>query len=390
MENISKIGAKNLHDFFRPYKKHLGRSDGQKIFSFAKGMIEGKTVQMCEAGRFSEKEINPKTYCTKISETIRKIDHIPKVHLSKLTNRKFKHLIIDESDIQRRYARKIHCVEKVRDGSIGEVNGQGYPLIAVIGVTENDEYIPLILRRYSEIQKARLECVEDILKTFGVDCGAIWILDRGFDDKKFIAELLKKEQQFIIRLDRNGGERSLEVKGAETEKFKVSELTAHMEKIGYRRVYMPGRSEELTLVHYFHGKKEPLAVLTTLSPKTPKKAKSTARLYLNRWKIEDYLLFIKQRFSLEKMMVQLPQSVDGLLSMVLISSHFIMKETFEIEKGELKVAYRWWKRKENAEICWSSVARFYRFLFSEWDLTGRNLRTPHAPPNPLQLRLIRS
>lgn len=390
MYNSTKIAAKKLHDFFRPYKKHLGRSDGEKIFSFAKGIIEGKTVQMCEAGRFSEKEISPKTYCTKISETIGKIDHIPKIHLSKLANKHFKYFIIDESDIQKRYAKKIHCIEKVRDGSTGEVNGQGYPLIAVIGVTEEDEYIPLILRRYSEIQKARIKCVEDILRTFGIDCGAIWILDRGFDDKKFIAELLEKEQQFIIRLDRNGGERSLEVRGVETEKFKISELTAHMGKIGYRRAYMPGRNEELTLIHYSHGKKEPLAVLTTLSPKTSKEAKSAARLYLNRWKIEDYLLFIKQRFNLEKMMVQLPRNVDGLLSMVLVLSHFIMKETFEIEKGELEAAYRWWRKRENADICWSSVARFYRFLFSEWNLTGRNLRTSHSPPNPLQLRLIHS
>lgn len=388
MENVSKIAVKNLHDFFRTYKKHLGRSDGLKMFSFAKGMIEGKTVQMCEAGRFSEKEIKPKTYCTKISETIGQIGRIPEIHLSKFISRKFKYFIIDESDIQKRYAKKIRCIEKVRDGSTGEVNGQGYPLIAVIGVTGDGEYIPLILRRYSEIQKARLKCVEEILETFGVDCEAIWILDRGFDDKKFIAELLKKEQQFIIRLDRNGGQRSLEVRGAETEKWKISELTAHMGKIGYRRVYMPKRNEELTLISYAHGKKEPLAILTTLSPKTLKKAKSAARLYLNRWKIEDFLFFIKQRFTLEKIMVQLPENVDGLLHMVLISSHFVMKETFEIEKGELKAVYGWWRKKENADVCWSSVARFYQFLFKEWKLTRRNLRTPRDPPNPLQLRLI--
>lgn len=366
----------------------LGKADGQKVFSFLKGMIEGRTVQMCEAGRFSEGWIIPKTYCTKVSETIRRIDHIPKTHLSKFSKRKFKYFIIDESDIQRRYAKRIDGIEKVRDGSTGEVNGQGYPLIAVISVTEDGEYIPLILRRYSEIQLARLECVEEILKIFGVDCGAIWILDRGFDDKKFIALLLEKEQQFVIRLDRNGGERSLEVRGVETERWKVSELTAHMGEIGYRRVYMPKRKEELTLIHYSHGKKEPLAVLTTLSPKTTKKAKKTAKIYLNRWKIEDYLLFIKQRFNLEKMMVQLPENVDGLLTMTLIASHFVMKETFGMEKSELKIAFKWWERRENASLCWSSMARFYQFLFKEWTLTRHNLRTSSDPPNPLQLRLI--
>lgn len=359
-----------------------------KIFSFLKGVIEGRTVQMCEAGRFSEPEIRPKTYCTKILETLGAIKILMEIHLRKFRNKKFKYFIIDESDIQKPHARKLKAIEKVRDGSVGNPYGQGYPLIAVIGVSVEGEYIPLILRRYEEIQKARLWCVEKILNTFSPDNGAIWILDRGFDDRKFINELLAKEQQFIIRLDRNYGERGLEVRGAENEVRKISELTAHMQKIGYRRVYMPKRKEELTLIHYNHGKKEPLALLTTLSPTTPKKAKRTALIYLNRWKIEDYLLFIKQRFRLEKMMVQLPEHVDGLLTVVLIAGHFVMRETFEMKNGELLTAFRWWRRKENTTLCWSSVSRFYRFLFKNWTLTSRNLRTGHSPPNPLQLKLL--
>lgn len=361
---------------------------GRKIFLFLKGVIEGRTIQMCEAGRFSEPWIKPKTFCSKILESLGAIRIIMEIHLMKFRKRKFKYFIIDESDIQRKYSRKIKGIEKVRDGSTGNLYGQGYPLIAVIGVTMDGEYIPLILRRYAEIQKARLWCVKKILDTFGPDNVAVWILDRGFDDKKFIAELLKKEQQFVIRLDRKGGERSLMVKGVESEIRKVSELTAHMEKIGYRKVYMPKRKEELTLIHYAHGKKEPLAVLTTLSPGTLNQAKKAARIYLNRWKIEDYLLFIKQRFLLEKMMVQIPEHVDGLLAVVLVAGHFVMKETFEMETSELLVGFRWWKRKENATLCWSSVARFYQFFFRNWTLVDHNLRTSLSPPNPLQLKLI--
>lgn len=388
MNNSTKIAAKKLHDFFRTYGQYLGRVLERKIFSFLKGIIEGRTVQMCEAGRFSEPKIRPKTYCTKILKILGSLEILTIIHLKKFRKRKFKYFIIDESDIQKTHAKKLKEIGKVRDGSTGNLYGQGYPLIAVIGVTVQGEYIPLIFRRYCEIQKARLWCMKKILDNFGPDNGAVWILDRGFDDKKFIAELLRREQQFLIRLDRKGGERSLEVRGVESEIRRISELSAHMQKIGYRRVYMPKREEELTLIHYAHGKNEPLALLTTLSPKTLNQAKKVAKTYLNRWKVEDYLLFIKQRFFLEKMMVQIPEHVDGLLAVVLMASHFVMKETFEMETSELSTTFKWWKKKENANLCWSSVARFYRFLFRNWTLIPRNLRTAHSPPNPLQLKLI--
>ena len=387
MNNSTKFAAKNLHDFFRSYQKYLCRVNGCKIFSFLKGMIQGRTVQMCEAGRIVEPKKTPKNFCEKISKILRIIDYIAKIHLCKFRKRKFKYFIIDESDIQRRYAKKIKAIEKVRDGSLGNNDGNGYPLIAVIGITVDGEYIPLILRRYIEIQKARIECVDDILKVFGPDHGAVWLLDRGFDDKKFMDLLLYNQQEFLIRLDRKGGERCLEVEDG--ERYTVSQLTAHMEKVGYRRVYLPKSRIEVSLIHYHsHGKKEPMALLTTLSPRSLKQAKIIAKMYITRWKIEDYLLFIKQRFNLEKMMVQLPENVDGVLVMTLIASHFVMKETFEMEKSQLKVAFEWWRKRENATICWSAVCRFYQYMFRNWEITPRNLRTSFPPPNPFQLQLF--
>jgi hypothetical protein len=332
---------------------------------------------MSEAGRHAEPEIKPKTYCTKISDFLGTIQSLAQIHLLKFTKRKFIYFIIDESDIQRIYAKKLRGIKKVRDGSTGNNHGRGYPLMAVIGITKDGEGIPLILRRYNEIQKARKQCMEDIINTFGPDHGAVWLLDRGFDDKKFINKLLDENQEFIIRLDRQGGQRNLELKDIDgnKENYLVSKLTEHMKKVGYRRVYMPKRNEKLSLVHYCHGKKEPLALLTTLSPQTSRKAINTAMRYLERWKIETYLLFIKQSFELEKIMIQLPQNVDGLLTTVLIASHFIMKEKHEMAKNNLKCLFDVWAKKEGASLCWSSVARFYRYLFKKWSLIYHRLRS---------------
>jgi hypothetical protein len=382
------FAAKSLHDFFRSFKKELSRPDGKKCFGMLKGIIEGKTVQLSEAGRHAEPAITPKTYCTKISGLLESVEFIADIQLKKSKKKKFKYFILDESDIQKTYARKIE-VEKVRDGSTGNNNGKGYGLICVVGVTDEGEYVPLILSRYTSIGLAKMEAIKTIVKTFGSDHGAVWLMDRGYDDSKIFNLLLDEKQEFLIRLDRQGGQRSLYVNDPEEkdehERYPVSMLTGHMKKVGYRKVRLPKREEGLTLVHYDHGKEEPLALLTTLSVRTKKQAEKTAKKFLNRWKIEDYFRFIKQRFELEGMMIHTTKRVDGLLAVVLVASAFVMEQTHKITKSPLGACYKVWQKKERCDLNWSSVNRFYRYLFHDWNLT---LRTTFKPPDPCQLALF--
>lgn len=375
----TKIAAKEIHDYLRPYRKWLKKKGGENLLSLMKGVIEGKTVQLMEMGRTVSKCILPKTFCEKGGKALSNMIALNHAHLLKVAKKKFVYFIIDESDIQRMYARKIQGINNVRDGSTGNINGRGYALIAVIGVTEEGEYVPIILMRYDEIQPARKKCVNEIIKLFGPDHEAIWILDRGFDDKKFFTHLLKHGQQFIIRVDDNGSDRTLVVEGG--EKHLVSELTAHMGEIGYRRVRLPGSKEAITLIRYH--KKNPITLLTSLSPKNIKAAKRIAKLYKNRWKVEEYLRFIKQSFSLEDIMLKDIRRVDGLLMLLLIASAFIMERSFKIEKRRIGVAYRYWAKKENVDnVSWSSVTRFYGCVFAYWEI---NIRTAYQIRNwPLQ------
>ena len=286
--------------------------------------------------------------------------------------------------MQRPHARKLEGVTPMRDGSTGNNYGQGYGLHGVIAKTKAGEYIPLLLERYNEQKLSEKNVVEKIIDTLSSHHGAFWILDRGYDDKKFLHLLLDHEQEFLVRLDRNGGQRSLMVAD---EKHLVSTLLDHFEggKVGYRRVKLPGRDEELTLIHYRHHKhREPLALLTTLTPKTQKQAINIAKKYLKRWKIEDYFRFIKQRFGLEKVMLQIPQRVDGLLALILLASAFIMKMEQRQRDPILSWFYIRWLKKNCVDSSWSAFARFMKEVLRCWKLT---FRTAHAPPNPLQLAI---
>jgi hypothetical protein len=125
-----------------------------------------------------------------------------------------------------------------------------------------------------------------------------------------------------------------------------------------------------------------------LPPRTIKEAKAIAKAYLKRWKIEVYLQFIKKRFDLEDMMVQLPGRVDGLLTLVLLASAFVMKQMQRIRHGTdatLTFLYEKWANKEKCKLSWSSVARFLRRAFRSYHIT---LRTIHKPPGSHQLALL--
>jgi hypothetical protein len=384
--NISHYAAKNLHDFFRPFGKVLTRPEYKKCFSMVKGMIQAKTVVLSEIGRKASSEILPKTFCGKVGTMLAGVVLLAEVQLRKFEGAPLELLIVDESDCQREHAEKIKGIIKVRDGSTGEAYGKGYGIFSVVAKTKEGSYAPLVLERFEEQNLTAEKIIKKVMDGLSPDHGGIWTMDRGFDDRKIFDLLLDNEQQFLVRIDRRGSQRLLVV-GEENEKHLVSTLTAHMGEIGYRRVKLPGRKEVLTLIHY-HRKKyqEPIAILTTLTPKTPKQAKNIAKLYLKRWKIEDYHRFVKTRLGLEEIMLQKPKRVDGLLALVLIASAFIMKLEQEKRDYALETQYQNWLSINNVPSSWSAFSRFIQKLFENWIIA---FRTPPCPQNPLQLALIR-
>jgi hypothetical protein len=381
--NITHLAAKNLHDFFRPYEKVLTKPEMKKSFSMVKGMIQGKSVQLSQIGREVDSKILPKTYAEKVGKSLKNLQKLAVVQLAKGAKADFELLLYDSGDHQRPYAKKLKGVIRMRDGSTGNLYGKGYGLHGLVGKTRDGEYIPLILERYEEQNLSMMAMMKKVMDTIGPDHGATWVIDRGADDRKIFDFLLDHQQQFLIRLDYGGSARNLEVDG---EKHLVSVLTGHMKEAGYRRVRLPGGAEELTLI-YFHRRKyrQPLVLLTTLSPKTLKQAIKIAKMYLKRWKIEDYYRFVKTRLDLENMMIQKPERVDGLLTLVLIASAFLMKMEQCKRDFILDCCYQKWLKQNQVSSSWSALCRFIQKIFKQWQLT---FRIDHSRHSSLQLALF--
>lgn len=349
-----------------------------------KGMIEGKTVELTEIGRTIRPDIMPKTFCEALGKFLEKMENIGIIQLKKI--QRFKDLLVDETDIERWYARKIEGIQNTWNGS-AKRPGRGYNLLSVVGKDEEGRLTPMILQRFEEKGFGREDVIKKYIEAHGPDHGACWIADRGWDDVKIFKFMLEKHQEFLIRLDGKKTGRLLEIHGPEgVEIWTVSKLCKGMGKVAYRRVFLPKRKEMLTLIQYQHGKKEPLYLLTTKTPKNQTEAEKIALEYLGRWDIETYFRFVKQHFDLEDLMLQNIDRVDSMLQLVLIASSFLLKYLpDENDRTTLALIYLVWLKQQQATISSASFARFCSDIFTQWQLSFRII---YDPPDPHQLSLF--
>ena len=250
-------------------------------------------------------------------------------------------LILDISDLSKKYARRMEYMAKVRDGSEKE-EGRGYWTLNVIGAEVGSaRVIPLYGRLYSpqapdwgsenaEIRRAIAEVSE------ATEGRGIWVLDRGGDRGKLFDYLLDKERRFIIRLR---GDRSLE-SGCRQSALTMAhgcpslfvEYVAKEEsdqerplrlEVGYRKVHLPERTELLTLVVVRGFGSEPLMLLTDLSIKRSRKSLwHVVAAYMSRWRVEETIRFLKQSYQLEDIRLLTYVRLQNMMALVIAVAYF--------------------------------------------------------------------
>ena len=254
-------------------------------------------------------------------------------------------LILDPTDITKKYAKKMECLAKVRDGSAKEI-GLGYWIDTVVAADVNSsEIVPLVHSLYSQDAKdfvsENRELINVIEKVYtATDSRGVFVLDRGGDRDALYNHLLKKETpfRFIIRQrgDRHvlaGSRRRQTLELAQTLKTPYEETVIRnkdgKEKVylihfGFRRVRLPDYPDKplwLVVVKGFGDK--PLMLLTT-EPMRRNRAVVwlVVQAYLTRWRVEETIRFIKQSYSLEDIRVLTYQRIKNMAALVLAACFF--------------------------------------------------------------------
>lgn len=114
-------------------------------------------------------------------------------------------LIVDISDITKRYAHCMEYISKVWDGSKGRI-GSGYWTVQVIGAELDEVHMrPLFHHLYSQRAPGFVSENEEVLgviRSVSQATGGrgIYVMDRGGDRGKFYHPMLNKGLRFIVRL----------------------------------------------------------------------------------------------------------------------------------------------------------------------------------------------
>ena len=251
-------------------------------------------------------------------------------------------LVLDPSDITKKYAKKMEFLGTVRDGSAHEL-AQGYWTLHVIGTQVGSKRItPLYQRLYSADAPGFESENEELLRAVDtvrrhVGGRGIWVVDRGGDRINLFEPLLERRARFLVRLVGNrhlvyNGKTMLArdvAAGCRCEHRRtIVRIEGNRERVyelsfGFRRVRLPDRPEPLCLLVIRGFGAEPLMLLTT-EPLTSsyRCLWGWVQAYLRRWSIEETIRYMKTCYDVENVRVLNYQGLQNLMPLLLAVMFF--------------------------------------------------------------------
>jgi hypothetical protein len=321
---------------------------GQRFVSeMVYGLQAAESVVLTEVGRTLEEPIRLKKTHERLSRNLMRPELGSRVQMNVLrlaSARVTKDmlLILDLSDVTKKYAQKMEYLARVRDGSVQDL-ADGYWTVHVIGATvDSKAVVPLYQRLWSVAAPGFDSENEEILRAVDavrahLGARGIWVIDRGGDRINLFGPLLERKARFLVRLIGNrdlvvGGQPILAATVAAqcpcpyrrvVTRLKDGKERTYELTFGYRRVRLPNRKEPLYLLVVKGFGDKPLMLLTTIAlRKSFKFLWHILRAYLKRWAIEEVIRYIKTCYELENVRVLTYRSLQNLLVLLLAVMYF--------------------------------------------------------------------
>jgi len=249
-------------------------------------------------------------------------------------------LIVDGSDITKTYTTKMEGISKVRDGSTGEYK-LGYHTLGITALTpERKMPIPVYTRVYTPKEDGFVSEDDEVLnglKFLGKHFGKknIRAFDRGYDNNTYYEYLIKNEEKFVIRAKKNRDViydekriNILELAKKFKGKYKLDfakkngfKTTCKVSIIPIKLVCRPNNNLNLVICYGFG--KEPMMLITNLKSDDKRLSVAVVKVYLMRWRIEEYYRFKKNQFKLEDLRVRSLNSIRNLDLILMIVVGYI-------------------------------------------------------------------
>jgi len=277
---------------------------------------------------------------------------------------------IDLSEIAKPHARKMAKLCKVRDASDRDKRTTtGYWLFEAYAEPAHGVLVPLVFAIFSTRERkfisqnhvvlGHLAALRKALKGRG-----IFIMDRGFDGRRYLDALLEMEQRFILRLCDSRG---LVCEDGTTRR--VSHLALRLvhpedgrETARSTVVRLPKDEHELLFVASPKRANDPRPVklLAWLGDGLGDHERWTRRcqqLYRRRWKAEDAIRFLKVELGLEQVRVLSWRGLQHMMALVALAMTIVALAASEPEEWVTEVIRRGQARRAKAEFLYYRIRR---------------------------------
>lgn len=335
---------RGILNFSEKISKNFSRPVMKFICNMIFGILASKSCLLSEIGRNLNEKISLSKTVTRLSRNLNEFDggeELFEAYLKSIKNRYDDKsvLIIDGSDITKPASTKLEDLCEVRDGSTGEI-GIGYHTIGAAVLSDRKLPYGVYSRIYSSREKnfisednETLNCFEFLSRHFSKS--NIRTMDRGYDCNRYYEYFIKNNEKFIIRAKKN---RNVIYDGKTvnilelTKRFKGKYKLEYKDKSGVNRSVkisiIPIRlcefkNTELNLVVVYGFGKVPMMLITNLKSDDKRLCTAVCKVYLMRWRIEEYFKFKKQSFDFENLRVQSLKSIRNLDLLLTIAIGYV-------------------------------------------------------------------
>lgn len=368
--NYSMIATKlrnKISRFSGELSKNLDKTCQRFIRESIYGILSQESVILTEIGR----SLNSTTSLKKVEERFCRQLAKPEIGQT-LHNQIARHassqitedslLILDISDVKKKYAQSMEYLARVRDGS--SENGElvnGYWTVNVIATKVNSQHlIPVYHGLYSQNAPGFESENDEILDAIDhishhASNRGIWVIDRGGDRDTLFLPLLRKKRKFIIRLvgnrhlitgNKTGSALSLahecpcpyseliiKVKNGIEEKHRIS--------YGYVQVRLPDKQKVQLYMLVVKGFGEkPMMLLTTLPLRRNRRVlRNILQSYIKRWSIEETIRYLKQTYDFENIRVLTYVRLRNMATLLLAAIYFITTVLDSVSKLKILASH---------------------------------------------------
>jgi len=291
---------------------------------------------------------------------------------------------IDDSDVVKPDGYKFESLGIVRDGSKStstkNVYEKGFHVTEACAITTSNHPVSIFSKIHSSTEK-EFTSINDI--TFAaMERGkalfdkATFVMDRGYDDNKMFLKLDEMNQNYVIRLTakrkllfHNKWVPATQLRNQRKGKIKTPVFYKGKEREAYLshvKVQITASRKDIYLVLVYGLTEHPMMLATNKEIKSKDDVIRIARLYLSRWRIEEYFRCKKQMFQFENFRVRKLKAINALNFYITLCVAFLAHLSAKSETNALKVTILQTASpvKEKVNFCYYRLAKGVKGILS--------------------------